>query len=54
MNGMQSQSTPTAISTTKAANSLQQEQSSGVHSRTTQQWENILVEEIQAFPGQEQ
>lgn len=26
----------------------------GVHSRTMQQWQNIFVEEIQAFPGQEQ
>jgi AraC family transcriptional regulator len=36
------------------ADTLQKGQSSGVHSRTIQNWENLLVEEIQASPGQEQ
>lgn len=50
---MQNQSTCTAVSSTKPATFFQKEQSS-VYARTVQQWENILVEEIQAFPGQEQ
>jgi AraC family transcriptional regulator len=51
---MRNQSTFTSGSSTKPADSFQKEQFSEVYSRTMQQWENILVEEIQALPGQEQ
>lgn len=54
MHNIQSQPTSTDIQPPKAAKSLEKKCSSGVHSRVMQQWENILIEEIQAFPGQEQ
>lgn len=50
MNGMLYQSTRTVNS----ADSLQKEQASSVQSRTKQQWEHVSIEEIKAFPGQEQ
>lgn len=50
MNGMLHQSTRTVNS----ADSLQKEQASNIQSKTKQQWEHISVEEIRAFPGQEQ
>jgi AraC family transcriptional regulator len=51
MNGMQNPLVP-MIPSTKVARSLP-EQSFDVRSRKIKEWENILVEEIQAFPGQE-
>lgn len=54
MNEMKIESTLAAVSPTKSANSPQKGHFSGIHSRKAQKWDNILVEEIQAFPGQEQ
>lgn len=54
MNPMKPQSTLIAVPLTKSVDSLHKGHSSGIHSRKAQKWDNILVEEIQAFPGQEQ
>ncbi|BAU15318.1 transcriptional regulator, AraC family [Leptolyngbya sp. NIES-3755] len=52
MNGTQNSLT-SVIPSSKVTNSSP-ERASSIHSRKVQEWENILVEEIQAFPGQEE
>lgn len=54
MNAMKTQSILTAVPPTKSATSPQKGRFSEIHSSKAQKWDNILVEEIQAFPGQEQ
>lgn len=51
---MSNPSTSTAISSARSAQPLQKSQPSGIYSRKSQQWDNISVEAIRAFPGQEQ
>lgn len=54
MNGIENRSTLTAMRSSKTVASSQAKQSAGFYAKKVQQWENILVEEIEAFPGQEQ
>jgi hypothetical protein len=54
MSGIENRSTLTAMRSSQIVASSQAKQSCGVHARKVQQWENVLVEEIEAFPGQEQ